>query len=514
MRFFTTILLLFFIFENISLNAQQWLGIAGSNYAGTYSVANNPANVVDSRYKVFVNLVGNDLFVFNNYVSWNAPYSILALSTQTTSAEYRAANGNTIWKDSYLNENNNDTPKNAHILGDLKGPSILFNLNSQNSIALSSRVRYGATIDNASPILAKLIRNGFEQPDLLNIPVKNENFAFNVNAYLELGVTYGRILINDAENFIKVGITAKRLVGMYNAHALVNQADYQLVKNDPNDLTKRAVSVDNIQTTYGGTANGALSQIKLTPAWVFGNTSAGGGWAGDIGIVYEFRPNARKFLYTNKGVRQFDPAKNKYEWKIGVSLIDVGYLKYDNASLVTHYTISRKNETIAASNYSNVTNTTQAINATNATLQATDNEKVNNYFVGIPTHFQVNFDYHIQDNFYANALWVQGVKSANAIGMTMPSLLSVTPRYETPWFEAALPVALLNNYQKLTMGLSFRVGPLLLGTDHLGSWIGIGHPQGMDVYFGLFVPIMYATPKSANACWYEEKPFKRRKGRR
>ena len=197
--------------------------------------------MVDSRYKIFVNLVGNDLFVFNNYVSWNAPYSILALSTQTTSAEYRAANGNTIWKDSYLIENNNETPKNAHILGDLKGPSILFNLNSQNSIALSSRVRYGATIDNASPILAKLIRNGFEQPDLLNIPVKNENFAFNVNAYLELGVTYGRVLVNDGENFIKVGITAKRLVGMYNAHALVNQADYQLVKNDPNDLTKRAL---------------------------------------------------------------------------------------------------------------------------------------------------------------------------------------------------------------------------------------------------------------------------------
>ena len=59
------------------MQAQQWLGISGSNYAGTNSIYNNPANVADSRHKLYVNLVANDVFISNNYVGYNAPYSIL-----------------------------------------------------------------------------------------------------------------------------------------------------------------------------------------------------------------------------------------------------------------------------------------------------------------------------------------------------------------------------------------------------------------------------------------------------
>ncbi len=67
------------IFLSNSLKAQQYLGIVGSNYAGTNSLYANPANRVGSRHKVFVNLAAADLFVGNNAVKWNADYTFLRL---------------------------------------------------------------------------------------------------------------------------------------------------------------------------------------------------------------------------------------------------------------------------------------------------------------------------------------------------------------------------------------------------------------------------------------------------
>ena len=55
-----------------------------------------------------------------------------------------------------------------------------------------------------------------------------------------------------------------------------------------------------------------------------GDQSAGAGWGVDVGIVYEYRPDNRKYVYRQKGVVKLDPSKNKYEFRVGVSLLDIG----------------------------------------------------------------------------------------------------------------------------------------------------------------------------------------------
>ena len=69
----------------------------------------------------------------------------------------------------------------------------------------------------------------------------------------------------------------------------------------------------------------------------------------------------------------------------------------------------------------------------------------------------------------------------------------MTPRFETYWFEAALPISLYE-YQYPQLGLSLRLGPLSIGTDKLGHWIKQSDLYGADIYFHLKVPIRY-NPK-------------------
>jgi hypothetical protein len=256
---------IFFLFLIISnsdkLFAQQWLGISGSNYAGTNAVYNNPANLSDSRYKLYVNLVANDIFISNNYVGWNAPYSILQLLTNTAAQEYRNSRNIIVFKNTYYDINENSDSYHANILDDLRGPSFLYTINQKSAIGLLTRIKTATNFSGASLGLANLIRLGTD-----TLLLKNQNFklaesTINVNSYAELGLSYSRILQDDDEDFVKVGITLKRVVGIYNAHINIEEADYSII-DDPSDPKKQIFRINHLKANYGHTLQGAYSNAS------------------------------------------------------------------------------------------------------------------------------------------------------------------------------------------------------------------------------------------------------------
>ena len=123
----------------------------------------------------------------------------------------------------------------------------------------------------------------------------------------------------------------------------------------------------------------------------------------------------------------------------------------------------------------------------------------------LPTTFQASADVVYRENVYVNVAWVQRLRRTDVIAAAAPSQLSVTPRYERKWFEAALPVVLFNDYRALTLGLALRLGPVFLGTDHLPGFANVGKPKGFNFYAGANVPILRRRPAGPDACWYEKK---------
>src|SRR5690606_3408605 len=119
-----------------------------------------------------------------------------------------------------------------------------------------------------------------------------------------------------------VGVTVKRLIGLYNAHVEINNSSYT-IQPDPAWTNQRHLIVgDQINVKYGITRDEAFQNIKPNVSWLLGNAPAGSGWGFDLGAVYEYRPDVNKYAYTEKGVRMKDASKNKYLYRIAVSLTD------------------------------------------------------------------------------------------------------------------------------------------------------------------------------------------------
>ncbi|MCY7353454.1 MAG: DUF5723 family protein [Cytophagaceae bacterium] len=495
--------ILFFLISSRAV-AQYLLGIGSSNYAGTNGLYLNPAHVADSRHKVFVNLATYDNFLTNNYLAWGAPYSVNGMFTNTVPDRYRSDRGLILFRDEYLIEKLNGRDKRITLGADLRGPSVLYTINDRFGVALTSRLRLGGTLTHVSESVARLIRYGTAETTRIEPEDFGTGFALNLNGYAEFGGTFGAVLVNSDVDFIKAGVTLKRLVGLYSAHMIADNLAYKFV-SDPTTRGKANVLIENVDVRYGHTDEDAFLNAAPTPQFLLGRQSAGGGWGVDLGIVYEYRPDIGKYDYREKGVRRFDPGQNKYQFRLSVSLLDVGAVRYRNPAYVSAYDVSRTNRLIDDNAFDKIGGSDDFLAAVNTTLGVTDSDRQTSFRSALPTALQVSLDYKVQENMYVNALLMQRLGSTRTIGMTAPNVLAITPRYERKWLEASLPVVFFDDYRAMTIGLALRAGPIFIGTDHLSGFLNIGNPKGYDAYFGAHIPIFRRRPAGPDACWYEKK---------
>jgi hypothetical protein len=92
----------------------------------------------------------------------------------------------------------------------------------------------------------------------------------------------------------------------------------------------------------------------------------------------------------------------------------------------------------------------------------------------------VQFDYRLTNKFYINSILVHPLVTSEA-SVVRPSQISLTPRFETDYFEVAMPV-ILYNYRYPRIGLSARFHKVVIGTDKLGAFFGVKDFTGMDFY--------------------------------
>jgi len=505
-------LIFFLTLLNYYSYSQHWLGISSSNFAGTNGIYLNPSSIVDSRFKVYLNVGGNDFFLMNDYLRYNAPYSTFSILTNTVSSKYRNERGLIIWKEDFYKENLNGKPKNINVGGDIRGPSILYSSkNRKFAYGISTRGRYQLDLTNVTEQTARIIRFGTDPVEFQNELYLDQKANLSTNGFLEIAGTFGAVLRDDEEDFWKAGINVKRLIGMFNTHANLQSADYSVL---PLIIPpeREIIFAPYLKSVYGFTSEEA-TKFRLTPSWLFGNAPAGSGWGIDLGISYEYRPEIRKYKLASAkaGERYNDPKKNKYKFRISAALNDIGSIRYKNPALVSQYDIERSNVTFSYVQFDGKGNPTGATGAVNKTLNLRANENFSPYTVILPTTVNISLDYLYKDNFYVNAIWIQGLTKSGYLNISPQSVLAVIPRYERKWLEVSMPISVIDNYSTVAVGLGLRAGPVILGTDHLGGLFNIGHARGLDLYFGLYAPLFHKKPASPNPCYVQPDLNKKKK---
>ncbi|GAB3525950.1 hypothetical protein GCM10027443_00630 [Pontibacter brevis] len=461
------------------MQAQHLLGYAGSNYGGTNSVFLNPSSIAYSRQGFFLNLVGGHVTFANTYFYYDG--AGVQLSEILEDPEY-VLEGNGLFERSRIQERLNGKNKMAHFGAEARLPSFMLKLSPRHSIALTNRFRGVLQGTNVSEDLARVIGFGTNNPALQNTPFSGSEAYFNANAFAETGFTYSRVLLSQKNRFLKGGVTVKKLSGVYSAHLLAPQVDYQLKQNQEEEYY---MQVQQGSARFGFSEN--EPEMNLSKAFL-GSDNPGSGWGMDIGFTYEHRPDYADYQYTLDGEERTDHGENKYKYRLGVALLDIGSINYKNAEQVRAYNITRQNLDLTGDTFEDVDFENLGPTLEEA-LEVQPNERQTQISSGLPTTLHLNFDYQVTRNLFVNTAVLHNLRSKDAIAMHQTSALAISPRLEGKKLELAMPVYLTNNYQDLNFGAMLRLGSLVVGSNNLAAMLPGSKSVGPDLYMSLGISI-------------------------
>ncbi|WP_128396983.1 DUF5723 family protein [Botryobacter ruber] len=484
------------VFSPETADAQQ-LGLANTNYGGTNSLYTNPSAIADARHSFYLNLFSADAGITNDYLRYEAPVSIFKLFKDEME-----------FKDEYIKENLNGKAKMLVAGADLRGPAFMLRLSPKHSIAFSSRMRGGVQIHNLSEDIARVgwlyKTEGGEAEDLVNEVSDNTTMNLNANLFSELAFSYARVLVDQDRHFLKAGITVKKLAGLYSAYFINEDTRFEVHKQPGGDDYDYVLQLDKIQTKYGYLTDDAFGGMdsfeEKDPAELLkmltGIGSPGKGWGADFGLTYEFRPNIEKYQSVLDGEEVVNQEKNKYKFRVGIGLMDVGSILYDNPDYVKGYYLNKENKELRTSDFEDAESVEEIADIMNEALGVSDADRISSFRSGLPTALNLNVDYNVAGPLYLNATLIKNLRGEGAIGMRQNSLVAVTPRLEFKKFEIALPVAAQNEYSVLTVGTMVRFGNVFIGSDNIGSVFNYGNPHGANVYMGVsLLPILKRNKK-------------------
>ncbi len=455
----------FFLTTSAS-SAQNLLGVSTSNYGGTNRLYINPAFAADSPDKIYLNAITGNAHVNNNYVRYQAPFSLLRLLTGAVPSQYKRTDGSIQFEPNYTREMLNGRPKSGTVWGEVRGPSILMRTGERGAFAVTTRFRAVGQATGASEPVLSAIRSGLGENVLLGIPSTNNQININTNTYTELGLTYAGTIWEVEGRKLMLGTTAKVLLG-YNAQHFINRGlDYRIVA-DATNPNRAYLEVTQLDANLGYTT--FLQNRPLNLRTLLSRSSPGRGLGLDVGFTY---------------LSQYD--SNSPALQFGLALTDIGGLTYKGAEY-NYSDIGSKPVKFTNSDFNNLTGTVETARLIQEKLTSNRGPDRTSFRAGLPTSLNLTFDYRLPQGFGLNVTYLQDVRSVRATAIHQPTLLAVTPRFETRLMSLAVPVAYLN--RGLTAGVSVRVGPAWLGSDNLlgltgNSTIGI-RPRGLDLYGGI-----------------------------
>jgi len=469
-----------------SISAQDYLGYSTGSWAGINSLHVNPANVVDSRYMVDINLAMGNAFIANDFLS-------LDQNGLFSGALFNDPNGFNL----FTRQDWSKTSNNALINVRVQGPSFMFSFGKKkngvrpNGIGFTSNVR---AYMNAGDIDNKYLdwaMNGIPTNNYL-VPFQENYFQVGINAWAEYGISYGRIVYDKGAHFIKVGGTLKLLQGLGGMYMTGRNLNYSISQDTIFQLQG--------ELNYGHSAN--MDPNNPKPAGTQWNPFKfeGVGFGGDLGVVYEWRPKGDQYKYDMDGeTGLWMTDRDAYTLRAAFSVVDIGAISYNRYLGANDVNL---NITQIPSNSLSGINGPDSFSDTLHNINGVTNNPNSNqesFGMQIPTSIIASIDYQPVRGLYLNftpriALLTGSTDNSKIHDATS---FQFTVRYENPFFGAYMPIG-GNLAAGFNWGLGLRLGPIIVGSGSIFSNLIKGHWNSADVYAGVKVPIIHMLPSDAD----------------
>jgi hypothetical protein len=252
-------------------------------------------------------------------------------------------------------------------------------------------------------------------------------------------------------------------------------------------------SMEQLNFTVVDAATVNLNQFKgeyaytSNPGW-----NQGRGWAAELGFTYKRALNDANYEgYTpHQGAFKCEPMDYKY--KVGLSVVDVGRIKFDQGAVLRTY-----DRDFEADDNTEAVNLEEGMSATAAAQEIFTEGNANttgtSFKAWMPTAASLQFDVNFENNFYLNMSTTQRLGRATTLGVPRPNVSALSLRYERKQFEIAMPFSLYE-YRYPMLGLMVRFNGIIIGTDNLGPWL-----IRKDLYRGdVYVHLKYSIFRNCN----------------
>jgi hypothetical protein len=418
------------------VNAQERLGIENSNYYPVTSIFLNPSSSVDSRTFAQLNLVGANAYALTNqaYLHKFSAWQALKGNVEPTFSTLK------LKKFFYANASV-DAP---------------IGVVSYDEWGFGFFVRGRAEIDvrNVPYELTNAILLPGTVTNTKQVDINYRNVKLSEMSWVEYGINAGKIIHRDNDIMITAGGNLKYLTGINIFYANLGRLDGFMVDTFI-DLEKMK------------------GRIRVNdPGW---NTGRGIGL--EAGVTFKKMKDWVDSYYAHSkksGCKYID-----YKYKIGVSLLDLGYIRFNQRTLKGDI-----DGQATIKNYENV-------NSAEEVLQDNFNTSLvylSPIWASLPTALSIQGDLNLGKNFYLNGTTMLGMTTARMTGVQRANLVSIAPRYERRQIEVAMPLT-FHRFLYPQLGLAFRFRSFVLGFDNVFPLFLKKNTYGLNAYFNLAISL-------------------------
>lgn len=441
------------------LSGQEQIGLRLNYLSGISAVRLNPAAPATSPYRWEANIVEASSFFSNNYAFFrNARVADLLRSelNQNILLAPKLANPETMPPGHLvLDFSNDDRKRFAYSSVTIGGPSFYYKIDRYNSIGLITGVRFLASAYGVDNDFSYYKFNQFRADE--EFPVSP--FQIGMVGFSEFGINY-TLSAPAPEGTFNLGITAKFLRG-YDGLFFSSKKEFDMARILGNGLSGSSASLK-----FGYTDNLTTEDYRAK--------ATGSGIGFDIGMFVT--------------VDGFEPGE--YTWKIGFSILDIGEIRFRESAERHNVRLGNKDFELFPENYNHIKDPSDLDLLARSfgfdlTRDSAGTFQDNSISIMLPSAVSFQVDHAFTSNVFLGGLFHHYLPLGTD-GIQRGSLVALSPRFENKWVSLSAPVSLYN-WQQLRFGAAIRLGPLTIGTDHLGSWMSRKDLYGTDLYAAISI---------------------------
>lgn len=440
--------LIIMLLGSILAKAQDYHAIQGSNYAGSLGIYNNPASMVNTPFTWDLTLAGVQVKYQTNAVRV-IDYSLLSSPATSkliiTGGEYKR----------YGNLQANVNLFNTRIAwGRRRAIAVGANIRSVSNV-FSSNYNYRDTISSIQSFFS------------MNETTGPYDAKFRSSSLLEICLSYGQTILERGNWRLNGGLTVKLNRGLAGLRAELN--DINMTVLPTGDGKEYQLNGGNL--AYGYSSNIDLwddnrsSSTNLVD--FFRGTRTGVNF--DAGLELLIRPD------DGPEYMQAEDAYFDYDWKIGASLLDIGWGQYRygvdsrRGELLVNSPTANRLDVSLDSTVSSLSDFTDSLSSVLPLAYPGADYKIFS-----AARILLNVDRWLAGAFYLNtelSLNLASLLGKNRMSLKNINLIRVTARWETQRWGLYLPLQ-FNNHNQFWVGAAAKAGPLLIGFHNLGNVFG------------------------------------------